>query len=100
LIYHVLNRGNGGMRQFHKDEDHGAFERVLAEGLNRYPVDLLTCSLMPTHLHRVVDPRTDAALGRLMGFLGVSHVRRYQGTITAEERGTCIRVDTRASRGR
>ena len=41
LIYHVLNRGNGRMRLFHKDDDYAAFERVLAEGLERYPVYLL-----------------------------------------------------------
>jgi hypothetical protein len=38
LIYHVLNRGNGRMRLFHKPEDYAAFERVLAEGLQRYPL--------------------------------------------------------------
>ena len=31
-VYNVLNRGNGRMRPFHKDADHEAFERVLAEG--------------------------------------------------------------------
>ena len=29
LIYHVLNRGNGCMRLFHKDPDFEAFEQVL-----------------------------------------------------------------------
>ena len=42
LVYHVLNRGNGRLHLFHKDEDFEVFERVLAEGLERYPVDLLT----------------------------------------------------------
>ena len=36
LIYHVLNRGNGRMRLFHKAEDYDAFERVIIEGLARY----------------------------------------------------------------
>ena len=35
------------MRIFHKPGDYEAFERVLAEGLERYPVDLLTYCLMP-----------------------------------------------------
>jgi len=48
LVYHVLNRGNGRMRLFHKDADFEAFER-----------------------------RTDEALGRLMGWVGVTHVRRH-----------------------
>jgi len=46
MCYHVLNRGNGRMRLFHKIADYEAFERVLAEGLDRYPVDLLTYCLM------------------------------------------------------
>ena len=51
MIYHVLNRGNGRMRLFRKDGDFHAFERVLAEGLQRYPVDLLTYCLMGSHWH-------------------------------------------------
>jgi len=77
LVYHVLNRGNGRMELFHKDADFCAFEKVLAEGLERYPVDLLTYCLMGNHWHLVVVPRTDAALGRLMGWVGVTHVRRH-----------------------
>jgi putative transposase len=77
LVYHVLNRGNGRMRLFHKPEDFDAFERVLAEGLDRYPVDLLTYCLMGNHWHLVLRPRTDEALGRLMGWVGVTHVRRH-----------------------
>ncbi len=49
MVYHVLNRGNGRMRMFHKAGDFAAFERVLAEGLERYPVELLTYCLMPNH---------------------------------------------------
>jgi putative transposase len=77
VIYHVLNRGNGRMRLFHRDEDYAAFERVLAEGLERYPVDLLTYCLMPNHWHMVLRPREGPALGRLLGWVGVTHVRRH-----------------------
>ncbi len=38
-VCHMLNRGNGRMRLFHKDGDYEAFERVLTEGFSRYPVD-------------------------------------------------------------
>jgi putative transposase len=37
LIYHVMNRGNGRSRLFHKDEDYAAFERVLGQGLSVTP---------------------------------------------------------------
>jgi len=77
LIYHVLNRGNGRMSLFHKDDDFSAFERVLAEGLERYPVKLLTYCLMGNHWHLVLQPQQPGAMSRLMGWVGVTHVRRH-----------------------
>jgi putative transposase len=76
-IYHVLNRGNGRMQLFHKPADFDAFIKVLSEGLARYPVDLLTYCLMSNHWHLVLRPREAPALGRFMGWLGVTHVRRH-----------------------
>ncbi len=78
LVYHVLNRGNGRLRLFHNEGDYDAFDQILAEGLERYPVDLLTYCLMPDHWHLVVRPATELALGRLMGWVSVTHVRRHQ----------------------
>lgn len=75
--YHVLNRGNGRQTIFHKAADYAAFVRVLAEGLERYPVDLLAWCLMPNHWHLVLSPRKAEALGRYMGWVGVTHVRRH-----------------------
>jgi putative transposase len=77
MIYHVLNRGNGRMRLFHKGEDFIAFEKVLAQGLERYPVDLLAYCLMGNHWHMVLRPRTDKSLSDLMRWVGVTHVRRH-----------------------
>jgi putative transposase len=77
MIYHVLNRGNGRTRIFRKAEDYEAFERVLAEGLEHYAVELLTYCLMPNHWHLVTRPKTDEALGHWMRWVGVTHVRRY-----------------------
>ncbi len=65
------------MRLFHKPGDYEAFERVLAEGLERYPVDLLPYCVMPNHWHLVVRPGSDEALGRWLGWVGVTHVRRH-----------------------
>jgi putative transposase len=76
-VYHVLNRGNGRMRLFHKAGDYEAFERVLAESMERYPIQLFTYSILPNHWHLVVRPKTDEALGRWMGWVGVTHVRRH-----------------------
>src|SRR5438876_11827240 len=76
-IYHVLNRGNGRMRLFHKPADYAAFERVLAEACKRFDVMLLAYCLMPNHWHLVLLPRSATALARFMGWLCVTHVRRH-----------------------
>jgi len=77
MFYHVLNRGNGRMKLFHKPGDYSAFLKVLAEALERYPVDLFTYCLMPNHWHLVLRPNRDDALARFMGWIGVTHVRRH-----------------------
>ena len=76
-IYHVLNRGNARVDLFHKPADFDAFEAILAEGLERYRVELLAWCLMTNHWHLVLKPGTDDALGRFMGWVGVTHVRRH-----------------------
>jgi putative transposase len=65
------------MRLFHKAGDYESLEHVLAVGLERSPVELLTYCVMPNHWHLVVRPKTDQALGRFMGWVGVTHVRRH-----------------------
>ncbi len=77
MCYHVLNRGNGRTDLFHKPADFDAFVKVLAEGLDRYAVDLFAWCLMSNHWHLVLRPRKSEALGRFMGWVGVTHVRRH-----------------------
>jgi REP-associated tyrosine transposase len=87
VIYHVLNRGNGRMNLFHKDQDFAAFEAVLSQGLERYPVDLLTYCLMNNHWHLLLRPRRDRALSELMRWIGVTHVRRHHAHFHARGGG-------------
>jgi len=49
-LYHALNRGNARATIFHKEGDYEAFEQLLAEGLDRYAVQLYGYELMPNHL--------------------------------------------------
>ena len=60
-IYHAQNQGNGRIIIFHKDADHEAFELVLSEGLEKYPVDLIDYQWMPNHWPMVLSPREDGA---------------------------------------
>ncbi len=77
MVFHVLNRGNGRMRIFHKEADYLAFEKVLGETLKVIGARLLGYCLMPNHWHLVLWPREDGELGRFMQRLTVTHVRRW-----------------------
>src|SRR2546423_11079704 len=78
LVYHVLNRGNGRQRIFHKDRDFAAFVALLIEGKKHADVDLLTYCIMGNHFHLAVIPRTDKDLGRYLSWVCNTHVKRYR----------------------
>lgn len=77
MCYHVLNRGNGRAKVFHKDADYASFVDLLAEANERLPLQILGYALMPNHFHLVLRPRAAGDLGRWMQWLLTSHVRRY-----------------------
>jgi putative transposase len=77
MIYHVLNRGNGRRTLFSKEADFLAFLKLLHQGLDRFPVDLLAFCIMSNHWHLLLRPRTDDALSRLMAWVTVTHARRH-----------------------
>ena len=76
-VYHVLNRANARMTIFGDDEDYEAFERVLAEAVERTETRLLAYCLMPNHWHLVVWPRKDGELSRFVGWLTLTHTQRW-----------------------
>lgn len=76
-IYHALNRGNSRQDIFHKETDYEAFERVVAEGLERHPVDLFSYQWMPNHWHMVLSPREDGAMSRFLYWITMPHTQRY-----------------------
>lgn len=77
LIYHVLNRGNGKEKIFHKEEDFWAFIELIKEAKKRYQLDIFAYCLMPNHFHLVVRPWQANYLSKWMQWLMTSHVRRY-----------------------
>ena len=77
LVYHVLNRANARMPIFEKDEDYEAFERILAEGLDRYEIQLFALQLMPNHWHIVLRPNHDGEMSRFMRWITATHTMRY-----------------------
>jgi putative transposase len=76
-LYHALNRGNARATIFHKDADFDAFERILAEGLQRYDVQLFSFQLMPNHWHLVLRPQQDGAMSQFLRWVTATHTMRY-----------------------
>ena len=76
-IYHLINRGNGQQRVFHKDRDYQAFTDLLMEMSDRYTADVLAWCLMSNHYHLVVKPTRAEQLSQGMHWLQSTHVRRY-----------------------
>ena len=76
-LYHALNRGNGRLPIFWKDEDYLAFERILSEGLDLYEVSLFSFQLMPNHWHLVLRPQQDGEMSRFLRWVSATHTMRY-----------------------
>lgn len=76
-VYHVLNRANGRLRIFRKAGDFLAFEKILAEGLERVPIRLCGYCLMGNHWHLLLWPAGDADLAAFMQWVTLTHTQRY-----------------------
>jgi putative transposase len=76
-IYHALNRGNARSGIFRKDADYEAFERILAEGLERCDIALFAFQLMPNHWHFVLRPNRRGEMSRFLKWVTATHTMRY-----------------------
>jgi putative transposase len=77
LVYHVLNRAVARLALFEKPADYAAFERVLAEAMEKHPTRLLGYIVMPNHWHLVLWPRKDGELSEFVRWLTHTHVMRW-----------------------
>ena len=77
LVYHVLNRANGRLKIFKKPADFAAFEKILAEALDRFDMRLCGYCIMSNHWHLVLWPRGDGDLSAFMKWLTVTHSHRW-----------------------
>ena len=80
--HHVIQRGNNKQAIFFCDADRKLFLAELGEGLSKYDCRLHAYVLMTNHIHLLVTPGQDEAIGRLMQSLGrayVGYVNRAYG---------------------
>jgi putative transposase len=75
--HHVIQRGNNRQAIFFCDADRRFFLSQLAEALVAHGCELHAYVLMTNHIHLLMTPGRDDAIGRLMQSLG----RRYVGYI-------------------
>src|SRR4051812_21037250 len=97
VIYHVLNRANGGARLFDTPADYDAFVALIARTKAAVPgVRVLAYCLMPNHWHLVLWPRGDGGLSSFMLRLCPAHSRRGHAHRRAAEAARAARA-SRAS---
>jgi putative transposase len=77
LVYHVLNRAVARLALFEQDADYQAFQRVLAEAMEKHPTRLLGYCVMPNHWHLVIWPRQEGELTEFVRWLTHTHVMRW-----------------------
>lgn len=76
-IYHALNRGNAREPIFFKEGDYYAFENLIADALEKFPIDLYAYQWMPNHWHLVLSPQEDGAMTAFIGWFTLTHTQRH-----------------------
>jgi putative transposase len=77
FVYHALNRSNGRLKIFKRPDDFAAFERILAEGVERFGIRLTGYCLMSNHWHLLLWPRREDELSAFMQWITLTHSQRW-----------------------
>lgn len=62
---------------FNKEEDFAAFERILAEGVQRYSIRLTGYCLMSNHWHLLAWPQDDDQVSAFLHWVTLTHTQRW-----------------------
>jgi putative transposase len=77
LVYHALNRAVARLPLFQKEADYEAFERVLEEAHEKFPIEILAYCVMPNHWHFVLRPTKDGQLTAFLRCVAHTHTMRW-----------------------
>lgn len=80
-LYHLSARGNRQEEIFRGPDDYARFERLLAESLERYQVELHAFALLPNHFHllaRTLKPNVSRWMHWLITTYSLWFNRRHQ----------------------
>jgi REP element-mobilizing transposase RayT len=90
LVFHVLSRSVGKLHLFGKDADYEAFQRVMIEAHQRYPIRIVSYCVLSDHWHFAVGPEEDGQFTSFFRWLAHTHAMRLEGF--APDRGIRARV--------
>ena len=77
-VYHVLNRSAGRIALFRKPEDYAAFERIMLQAHEQFPLPILDWCLMKNHWHFVVRPEREDQITDFFRWLTHTHAMRWR----------------------
>ncbi len=77
LIYHAMNRAVARLPLFQKAADYEAFERVVEEAHQKFPIEILAYCVMPNHWHFVLRPTKDGQLTAFLRAVAHTHTMRW-----------------------
>jgi putative transposase len=75
-LYHVIARGNRGLKVFRRDQDYRLYLKFLEEYKERYDFLLYAYVLMPTHIHFLIEVG-EVPLSKVMQSLQFRYTRNY-----------------------
>jgi len=75
-FYHVIARGNKGVKVFKSAQDYRLYLRFLKEYKSRYSFLLYAYVLMPTHVHLLIEVQ-ETPLSKIMQSLQFRYTRHY-----------------------
>jgi putative transposase len=78
VFYHVLNRSAGRIALFRRESDYAAFERIMIEAAERFPLRIVDWCLMPNHWHFMVWPRKAEEVTDYFRWLTHTHAMRWR----------------------
>jgi REP element-mobilizing transposase RayT len=66
------------MRMLRSERDFEAFQRVMIQAHQRFPVRICSYCILSNHWHFVAWPEEDGQLSQFFGYLGLTHASRWQ----------------------
>lgn len=79
-VYHVLNRANGRLRIFRKNDDFLAFEKILAKAIKLFNMRVCGYCIMSNHWHLLLWPVNDGDLSNFMRWSTLTHTQRFHAS--------------------